>query len=237
MREWNGSEKMYNKKMLIYSGTFVIISVLLAIAVFCISPVKKIPSYNNYSSNNTNNNLIKTLETIEFNKVSSSLNISFILTEKDLDNILYESMKNSMAVDGIETDIDINSIKVYINSHLLQAIPTQYMLEFTPSIKDNTLVLNLKNAKIGRVLMPKSFILNRLKENSSSYISINNTDNSISINKKAVEPFKINSFNIEDGKLRLNLNYSIKSIEDVTDLFSHKMPEDITNYVKKIFGN
>lgn len=237
MKEWNGSEKMYNKKMLIYSGAFVIIAVLLAIAVFCISPVKKIPSYNSSSSNNTNNSLIKTLETIEYNKVSSSLNISFILTEKDLDNILYESMKNNMAVDGIETDIDIDSIKVYINSRLLQVIPTQYSLEFTPSIKDNTLVLNLKNAKIGRVSIPKSFVLNRLKENSSSYISINNTDNYISINKNAVDPFKINSFNIEDGKLRLNLNYSIKSIEDITNLFSHKMPEDITNYVKKIFGN
>lgn len=228
---------MRNKKMLIFSGIALIIAVILIILVFCISPVKKISSYTKSNSSSSDSGLIKTLETIEFDKKSGDLNISFVLTEKDLNNILYESIKNSMSVDGIETDIDQNSIKLYINSHLLKIIPTQYMLEFTPSVEDNTLILNLKDVKVGRIPIPKGLVLNGLKENASNYLSIDKSNNSISINKNAVAPFKISGFNIQGDKLTLNLNYSIKSITDITNLFSHKMPEGVTNYVKKMFGN
>lgn len=223
--------------MLIFSGIALIIAVILIILVFCISPVKKISSYTKSDSSSSDSGLIKTLETIEFDKKNGDLNISFVLTEKDLNNILYEAIKNSMSVDGIETDIDENSIKLYINSHLLKAIPTQYMLEFTPSVEDNTLILNLKDVKVGRIPIPKGLVLNGLKENASNYLSIDKSNNSISINKNAVAPFKISGFNIQVDKLTLNLNYSIKSITDITNLFSHKMPEGVTNYVKKMFGN
>ncbi|WP_010240963.1 hypothetical protein [Clostridium arbusti] len=228
---------MRNKKMLIFSGIALTIAVILIILVFCISPVKKISSYTKSDSSSSDSGLIKTLETIEFDKKSGDLNISFVLTEKDLNNILYEAIKNSIAVDGIETDIDENSIKLYINSHLLKIIPTQYMLEFTPSVEDNTLILNLKDVKVGRIPIPKGLVLNGLKENASNYLSIDKSNNSISINKNAVAPFKISGFNIQVDKLTLNLNYSIKSITDITNLFSHKMPEGVTNYVKKMFGN
>lgn len=228
---------MHNKKMLIYSGTTMVIALLLLIAVFCVSPVKKISSYNKSSSNNSNSSLIKTPETVEFDKASGNLNVSFILVEKDLNDILYNSMKDSISVDGVETDISQSDVKVYINSYVLQAIPTQYILDFTPDIKNNTLTLNLKSAKMGRISMPKGAVLNNLKENASDYISVNKDNSSISIDKKAVAPFKITSFNMDEGKLRLNLNYQIKSITDITGLLSNNMPEGITNYVKKMFNS
>jgi len=226
---------MRSKKIFTYFiTTILMLVVIMLIAVFCISPVKQISSYSKSSSANANSDIIKNIENVEYNKESGNLNISFAVTEEELNNILYESMKNRIAIDGLESDINSNSIKIYINSYLLKVLPTQYMVELIPSLKDSTLILNLKNVKIGRIGIPKKYVLNKLKENSSNYISVND-DNSISINNEVVEPFKISSFNIEDSKLRVNLNYSIKSITDITNLFSNKMPKEVTDYIKNIF--
>jgi predicted DNA-binding ArsR family transcriptional regulator len=224
---------MFNKKLMIFFAVITIAAVIVFSIVFCISPLKEITAVNNSSNASDNLLNLKSPETIEFNKKNDSLNISILLSQKDLNDILYNDIKSNMDVSAMETDISDSGIEMYINTDLLNLIPTQYKLKFTPSLSNNTLILNLKSSQIGRLPLSKSVVLNNFNETKSDYLSVNTNSNYISINNNVVQPFKIDGFNIEDGKIRLNLSYSIKSLGDLTKLFIN-MPDVIKNYMKGI---
>lgn len=225
---------MRNKKVLIYFAAVIMILIIFIItSIFLISPVKKLSSYN---ESNSSSNILETLNKVEFDKKSGNLNISFTIKEDQLDNVLYKAMKNSIQVNGIESNINKDKVIIYINSHLLKVLSTQYMVQFTPELKDNNIVLNLDKAKVGRIPIPKKYIIDQLKKRSSDYLSIND-DNSIKINSNALEPFKITGLDMKQEELILNLNYPIRSISDITNLFSHKIPKAVTDYIKNTLNS
>ncbi|AGK97026.1 hypothetical protein [Clostridium pasteurianum] len=224
---------MLNKKKLAGLGMIIIIIILGLIVL--ISPVRSIAWNNSDISSNTKDNFFKSLDTIQFDRQDNNLHIGFLLTEKDLNNLLYGAIKDKIKVNAMETDINADSISIYINSYLFNKISTQYMLEFIPFTSGDKLVLNLKSAKIGRISIPKNLVLNRLKKSNSNYMTINNTNNSINIDGKILEPFKISDFKLEGDKLRFNLTYSIKSLQDIKNLFSYEIPDNIKAYAENLF--
>lgn len=232
----DGKFIMYNKKMMIYSVFAIIICIIALVTVFLVSPENDITSSNNteVSQNFLKN---KSPETIEYDKKNNNLSVSIILSENELNNILYSSIKNNMKITKMETNINYNNIQIYIDTYFLNVISTQYELEFIPSIRNDALVLYLRSAKIGKVPLSKSYILKKLNKIDSKYILVNIKNNCISINSKFIEPFKISSFNIENGKIRISMNYSVKSLIDLSKLLINNVSSNIKNYIKKIIGN
>lgn len=225
---------MQNKKIFIYVFVPVIIIIIVSLIItFCISPVKRITLPN--SSNNGINTVLKTPEKITFDAKDSQLNVSISLTEEELNNIIYSSIKNKMNVNGIETNISNSDMIIYINTYLFHSIQTQCILTLVPSKNVNEPVFILKSVEIGRISLPKSFVINQLKRMNFDNLFIDTTNNSISINSKQVEPFKINNISTENGNLKLSLNYQIKSLQDVVRLFENNLPDNIKNYVKVIW--
>lgn len=225
---------MANRKKRKLLPFIIIVLGLIFVIIFCVSPVKNITKVNNFAKSNDSIIKLESLNEVEFNNENKSLQTSVSLTEDDINNLIYNAIKNKVSVSAIETDIN-DDIKIYVNSGLLNIIPTQYSVEIVPSLKNNSLGFSIKSAQIGRIPVPKKLILTMLEKSNSTNFSVDAENNYVTISTKPIEPFKLVSFTMGDKKIGIKTSYSIKSLADIKRLLQSNVSESIKSLLKNMY--
>lgn len=225
---------MSNRKKRKLLPFIIIVLGLIFVIIFCVSPVKNITKVNNFAKSNDSIIKLESLNEVEFNNENRSLQTSVSLTEDDINNLIYNAIKNKVSVSAIETDIN-DDIKIYVNSDLLNIIPTQYSVEIVPSLKNNSLGFSIKSVQIGRIPVPKKLILTMLEESNSTNFSVDAENNYVTISTKPIEPFKLVSFTMGDKKIGIKTSYSINSLDDIKRLLQSNVSESIKSLLKNMY--
>lgn len=225
---------MSNRKKRKLLPFIIIVLGLIFVIIFCVSPVKNIAKVNNFAKSNDSIIKLESLNEVEFNNENRSLQTSVSLTEDDINNLIYNAIKNKVSVSAIETDIN-DDIKIYVNSDLLNIIPTQYAVEIVPSLKNNSLGFSIKSAQIGRIPVPKKLILTMLEKSNSTNFSVDAENNYVTISTKPIEPFKLVSFTMGDKKIGIKTSYSINSLDDIKRLLQSNVSESIKSLLKNMY--
>lgn len=220
---------MRKKKLKIFIPIIVILVLILGFTVL-ISPVKSISTK---KPSNVKGGLMEILSpsNIEFNYKNSELNVDFLLSSQDITNIVYSTFKSRINIDAIESYINGDRISVYINSKILNIFKVQYSISLRVSSDKDNLIFTILDAKVGRVPIPRSIIMSKVSEKlKSDYAAVK--ENSIYVDENMVKPFKYGGVKNVDGKIVLNVNYSIKTLNDIVKLVTSGIPDSIKNYVK-----
>lgn len=224
---------MKNKKIFIgFSVIVIALIIILAALRLSIGPVKDISLSDDAKQPIGKLIEIEPANKIAYNRDNSKLQFELDFSQQDVERIAYNSVKNIMKVDGLEADINDNNIKIYINTYLLSFIKTQYIIQLKPCIKNNTLVFTLENVNAGKIPISKTFAISKMKTLNMQNMIVDNYG--ISIENKAVEPFKFNSVYIENNKLKIIMNVQIKVIQDIKNIFNYKIPEGVKTFIKNL---
>lgn len=194
---------MARNRIRFYIPILIIILVILGL-IFSVSPVKSISLPQNKGMVDGQIAQLDSKLSVKNDKIE----MSYFLTEDDFNNILYRYIKNDVKLSGLKTETSDNHIRIYANTHVFNIIPIQIIIDLEPYIKNDTINFNLNKVAVGRIQIPKSYYHRLLQRINSSYIYVENND--IILKKKAIEPFKVKSYNINDSKISLDLYYYTK---------------------------
>jgi hypothetical protein len=233
---------MISKKLIYISTLLVLIIVSIIILLFVLTTEDKLSIIEplEYSSmedykkqklqgafddvvNNIQNTLVFTMDEYELNEILA-------LEYKE-----FKDKGEEMAlIKGFKGEIIGNRIKITFNSNVMKIIPTQYIVELIPSIENNKLVFFVSSITMGKLKIPKSIFLKRIKttENEEFYIDIEKSI--IVINNKLPDQFALKSIEIKNNKIELQVGVFIQSIKDLLKVIGTVLPDDLSKFLEEI---
>lgn len=107
---------------------------------------------------------------------------------------------------------------MYANVKVLDPFLVGYKTEFTPIIKDNDIVLKIAKSYVGVIQIPNNIPLNLLKTKDNDNFSVGIDNSSIILMNSFPKQSELNNIYIKDNKVNLDVNVSIKSIQDIVDI-------------------
>lgn len=225
---------MKNKRILMILPIIVIFLVICILA-FLISPIKDISLSDDIKRPIGQLLTVAPATGITYDRSNNNLCFDVNFSQKDIERLIYESIKNDMKVDGLEVNIANNNFRLYISTYLLGFIKTQYILEFKPYISDNKLVFALLNVNAGRIPVSKTYALDKMKTLNFKNMTVK--DDGITIEKETVEPFMFNGVNLEINKMKVSMKYQFKLIQNLKDLLEYKIPENVKIFIEDLINN
>lgn len=219
------------KKKSIFNAVIVICLLLLATFLFLlfISPKNSltIPKPEKY---NSLEDFTKSKMQEALNDVINSKKMNFTLTfsEEELNDLLrlvYYSNINNISdlekIKGIKCVIADKKVEMFANVKVLGPFMAGSKSEFTPAIENNKIALKLEKFSVGAIQVPNSIPLNLLKSKDNSYFSTSVENSSIVLMNSLPKQFELSNIYIKDNKVNLDVNVSIKSVQDTIDILGN----------------
>lgn len=222
---------MKKKKIKIAIGIIICIIILLGgTAYYLISPAKKIAAPAEMQYKSLSDFVTCKAQDILKNIQNNGTNdISVDVTEDEANQLMELSrpdIKNAGAalsgITVIHMEFGPNEDYLYINAVYNKFINTQYVIKFVPEIVNNKIAIKIENIKLGRVDLPKSTVLKRLKGR-SKYYTIDEKDGTIIVNTDFPEALTLKSVSSGEKKLELHFGITLNSIKDLESLM-HLIP-------------
>ncbi|BCJ94218.1 hypothetical protein acsn021_17870 [Anaerocolumna cellulosilytica] len=196
--------------------------VFIAAFIFGIQPVKKLT--NNDTSDAVSvkeilqNELLGSISGMLQNKTED---FEFKFTEKDINHIITEkfSASNSLKIENIQCNIENGIVIFYLDTKLGSFIPTQVVLKTNIDIIDNEINVIINKASLGRVPIPKNWILKMLQRKLEKY-DANISGSVIKIPIALPKAISIIDFQVSD-RIRFSARISIQSMDDLMELFKY----------------
>ena len=210
-------------------NAIIVICLLLSITLlflFFISPkstltIQKPEKYNSLDDFSK----IKMQEALKDVINSKKMNFTLTFSEEELNDLLrlvyYTNINNISSLEkikGMKCVITDKKIEMLANIKNVGPFLAGCKVEFTPTIENNKIALKLEKFFVGAIQVPKSLPLNLLKSKDNSYFSTSVDNSTIIFMNPLPKQFELNKIYIKDHKVNLDVNVSIKSVQDTLDI-------------------
>jgi len=196
--------------------------VLITAFIFGIQPVKKLTNNDTADAVSVKeilqNELLDSISGMLQNKTQD---FEFKFTEEDLNHIIAEKFGDlsSLKIDNMECKIENGEVIFYMNTKLASLIPTQIVLRTNIDVIDNEINVKISKASLGRLPLPKSWIVKMLQSKLENYdASISGSVIKMPITlPKAIS---IIDFKVSD-RINFSVRISLQSMDDLMDIFKY----------------
>ena len=205
---------------LFLSSIFLFLFIIRPEKSLTIPKTEKFTSINDFSKNKLEEALKEVID-------SRKMNFTLTFSEEELNNLVglfYNSNKDKAnfsylkKVQGIKCTIIDKKINLSANVKILDPFLAGFKTEFMPSIEDNEIILKIAKSYVGVIQIPNSIPLNLLSTNSKGNFSVSVDNSSIKLINSLPKQFELKNIYIKDNKVNLDVNVSIKSIQDLVDI-------------------
>jgi uncharacterized protein YpmS len=143
-----------------------------------------------------------------------------------------EKSSGGLRIKGVSGDIVNGNIKLYIPASY-KGINILISSEGVLSCKDNNVEYAPAYFKVGKITLPNSFVLNRVKSHLKQGMTIKNGDIFID---KSMSPLKIKSIKIDNDKVQIGIEKLSNTLEEKLKAVESKAKE-ISSSLKASVGN
>ena len=203
---------------LLLSVIFLFLFIISPKSSFTIPKTEKYTSLDDFSKS-------KLQEALKGMIDSKKMNFTLTFNEEELNDLVglfYNSNKANISyfkgINGIKCVIIDKKIDLSANVKVLNRFLVGYKTEFTPIIEDNEIVLKIAKSYVGAIQIPNSISLNLLKTKDNGNFSVGVDNSSIILINSFPKQFELNNIYIKDNMVNLDVNVSIKSIQDFYDI-------------------
>ncbi|GIM28717.1 hypothetical protein CPJCM30710_13830 [Clostridium polyendosporum] len=113
---------------------------------------------------------------------SAKVNISDLSARIRIDeNRLDELIASTNQVKDFKSEIKDKKVNLYVNTKVLDIVPSQYKLILDAYPQQNNLILKLNEAYLGRVKLANKTVMSVLKQHESQYVTIDEDQSLITV--------------------------------------------------------
>ncbi|OIJ22310.1 hypothetical protein BKP45_06635 [Anaerobacillus alkalidiazotrophicus] len=216
------------KRSIIYL-TILCLLLLVGTIILLIRPVEKIDPTPR-ANKEVASHFWSSFNEINFELTNEGIYIEQFIDSDRLNQLVQISDDNGPSQMAIQGSIEAGKVIIIANSKLL-AFPTQYRLSYTPSIKDGRMALTLEEAKIGRLPLPINIVKSRLAGLKGHLIE-KDVDEDL-VFTGTPRAFVFQEAKIQDESLFIGFHIKITSLNDLIELGSFMIPEQIIQVIRK----
>ena len=147
-----------------------------------------------------------------------------------------EKQADAIPINGYSVQINTDSITIKLDSKLFKRLPTQYVLEVIPAVKDNKLVLFVSKFKVGKLLIDPKTVLKQIKSSDKDNYSVDLQQQSIVIENKYPDQIILKDIQLGQSKVSMGIELAISNVKDLINVLGKVLPEDLKVLVDKVVG-
>ncbi|MDP4089109.1 MAG: hypothetical protein Q8930_07545 [Bacillota bacterium] len=182
----------------------------------------------------------KAPESVRLDRENKLVSLSYSMTEIELTEILLSSLSNSevkevgsrFTITGMSVDVGDGVITVCAGIRIFYGISSQVILKFLPQLDDGTIVLTLLDSKLGRLPLPKDFIMNMAASSKPDKLMVSEDRKSLLLINALDRLIKIKSLSLSENTISFEGTISLEALKNPAILLDLKLINSLKELVK-----